>query len=123
MSYFLFLCLTPRVFLLLPVSYFLILCLTSGYGVPVGSVDDVVVAQEVLVVTGPAVWVGHHLVGAGVDRGQPAEEAFVGRRGVLARCPVTGHVERVGDHQLPPVEVSPEDERNVLDPVDDSAGL
>ena len=122
-SYFLVLCLTSCVFLLLPVSYFLILCLTSRYGVPVGSIDDVVVAQEVLVVTGPAVWVGHHLVGAGVHRGQPAEEAFIGRRGVLARGPVPRHVERVGDHQLPPVEISPEDEWNVLDPVDDSAGL
>lgn len=29
---------------------------------PVGSIDDVVVSEEVLVVAGPPVWVGHHLV-------------------------------------------------------------
>ena len=36
--------------------------LTSWYVVPVGSVDDVVVPEEVFVVAGPPVWVGHHLV-------------------------------------------------------------
>lgn len=36
--------------------------LTSWYVVPVGSVDDVVVSEEVLVVAGPPVRVGHHLV-------------------------------------------------------------
>lgn len=38
------------------------LFLTSWYVVPVGSVDDVVVPEEVFVVAGPPVWVGHHLV-------------------------------------------------------------
>ena len=36
--------------------------LTSWYVVPVGSVDDVVVPEEVFVMAGPPVWVGHHLV-------------------------------------------------------------
>ncbi len=36
--------------------------LTSWYVVPVGSIDDVVVSEEVLVVAGPPIWVGHHLV-------------------------------------------------------------
>ncbi len=36
--------------------------LTSWYVVPVGSIDDVVVSEEVLVVAGPPVWVGHHLI-------------------------------------------------------------
>lgn len=35
--------------------------LTSWYVVPVGSVDDVVVSEEVLVVARPSVRVGHHL--------------------------------------------------------------
>lgn len=38
------------------------LFLTSWYVVPVGSIDDVVVPEEVFVVAGPPVWVGHHLV-------------------------------------------------------------
>lgn len=36
--------------------------LTSRYIVPVGSVDDVVVFEKVLVVARPPVWVGHNLV-------------------------------------------------------------
>lgn len=36
--------------------------LTSWYIVPVGSVDDVVVSEKVLVVARPPVWVGHRLV-------------------------------------------------------------
>lgn len=73
--------------------------------VPVGSVDDVVVALEVFIVTRPAVWIRHDLVGAGIDRGQPAEETIVRCRGVIARCPVFSPVEGVGDHQFTPVEV------------------
>lgn len=45
--------------------------LTSWYGVPVGSVDDVVGSEKVLVVARPPVWVGHRLVEprrAGVKR-------------------------------------------------------
>lgn len=67
---------------------------------PVGSVDDIVVTQEVLVVTRPSVWIGHDTVGGGVDRGQPAEEAVVCCGGVLAWSPILGHVEGVSDHQL-----------------------
>lgn len=35
--------------------------LTSWYVVPVSSIDDVVVSEEVFVVAGPPVRVGHHL--------------------------------------------------------------
>lgn len=85
---------------------------------PISSIDDVVVPLEVLIVTRPAVWIGHDMVSAGVDCGQPAEEALVRRGGVLARSPVPGHVEGVSDHQLPPVQVGTENKGDVLHPVD-----
>lgn len=47
-----------------------------------------------------------NLVGAGVRCGQPAEETLVSSGCVLTRCPVAGHVVRVGDHQLSTVEIS-----------------
>ena len=44
--------------------------------------------------------VSSYLIGAGVNRGQPAEEALVRRGRVLPRRPVARHVEGVADHQL-----------------------
>lgn len=64
-----------------------------------------------------------NLIGAGVRCSQPAEEAFIRSGCVLARCPVAGHVIRVGDHQLSTMEVSTKNKWDVLHPVDDSAGL
>lgn len=66
---------------------------------------------------------GSDLIGAGVRCGQPAEEAFVRGGRVLARRPVARHVVRVGDHQLPSVQVRTEDKWDVLHPPDDSASL
>lgn len=90
---------------------------TAGDSVPAGAVDDVVVLQEVLVVAGPSVRVGHDLVGAGVDRGQPAEEAVVGGGSVLVGGPVPGHVKWVGDHQLSAMQVGTQYKRDGLHPV------
>lgn len=64
-----------------------------------------------------------NLIGAGVRRGQPAEEALVGGGRVLARRPVPRHVVGVGDHQLAAVQVGAQHKRDVLHPVDDGAGL
>lgn len=49
--------------------------LTSWYVVPVGSVDDVVVFEKVLVVARPPVWVGHSLVKP--RRAQLLKEPFI----------------------------------------------
>lgn len=124
--------------------------LTSWYIVPVGSVDDVVVSEEVMVVARPPVWIGHHLVGgdtkrftsafrsfcpnkrqeqrlhlvgAGVGCGQPAEEALIRSGRVLARSPVTRHVKRVGDHQFSSMEVCTQNKRDILHPPDYGSGL
>lgn len=63
------------------------------------------------------------LIGAGVRRGQPAEEALISCGRVLTRRPVPRHVVGVGDHQLSAVEVCAENKRDVLHPVDDGSGL
>lgn len=64
-----------------------------------------------------------NLIGAGVDCGQPAEEALVRCGRVLTRRPVPRHVVGVGDHQLSAVEVCAENKRDVLHPVDNGSGL
>lgn len=64
-----------------------------------------------------------NLIGAGVHCSQPAEEALISSGRVLARCPVPGHVIRVGDHQFSTVEVSTQNKWDVLHPVDDRPGL
>lgn len=63
------------------------------------------------------------LIGAGVRRGQPAEDALISRGRVLTRLPVPRHVVGVGDHQLSAVEVRAENKRDVLHPVDNGSGL
>lgn len=64
-----------------------------------------------------------NLIGAGVGCGQPAEEAFIGGGRVLAGGPVPRHVVRVRDHQLSSVEVSAQNEGDVLHPLDDGSSL
>lgn len=95
--------------------------LTAWYSVPVRSINNVIVTKEVLIVAGPSVWVGHHMVGAGVNGGQPAEKAVIGRGRVLFRGPVFGHVKRVRDHQLSSMQVSAENKWYSLHPTDDGS--
>lgn len=63
------------------------------------------------------------LIGAGVRRGQPTEEALVSCGRVLTRRPVPRHVVGIGDHQLSTVEVCAENKWDVLHPVDNGSGL
>lgn len=64
-----------------------------------------------------------NLIGAGVRCGQPTEEALVRGGRVLTWSPVTGHIVRVGDHQLSSVQVGTEDEGDILHPVNDGTSL
>lgn len=96
---------------------------TAWHRVPVSAVDDVVLPSEVLVVAWPSVWIGHGVVGAGVDGGEPPEEAVVWGWGVFASSPVTCHVEWVRDHQLTAVQVGAQYEGNGLHPPDHSTCL
>lgn len=93
--------------------------LTARYSVPAGSVYNVIVTEEVLIVARPSIRVGHHMVCAGVNSGQPAEETLVCSGSVLFWSPISGHVEGVRDHQLSSVEVSAEYKRDILHPADD----
>ncbi len=95
--------------------------LTAWHSMPVCSIDNVIVTKEVLIVTGPSVWVGHHMVCACINRGQPAEEAFIGGGSVLFGSPVFGHIKRVCDNQLSSMEVSAENKRYSLHPTDDGS--
>lgn len=90
---------------------------------PISAVYDVVLPSEVLVVARPAVSIGHDVVGAGVDGGEPAEEAVVRGGGVLASSPVSCHVEGVCDHQLATMQVGAQYERDRLHPGDHQARL
>lgn len=96
---------------------------TAGHRVPVSAVYDVVLPSEVLVVARPAVWIGHDVVGAGIDGGEPAEEAVVRGGRVFPRSPVSRHVEGVRDHQLPAVQVSAQYEGDGLHPANHRARL
>lgn len=90
---------------------------------PVGTVYDVVLPSEVLVVARPAVWIGHGVVGAGVHGGEPAEEAVVRGGGVFTRSPVSRHVEGVRDHQFAAMQVCAQHEGDGLHPGDHCARL
>lgn len=95
--------------------------LTAWHSVPIRSINNVIVTKEVLIVAGPSVWVGHHMVGAGINGGQPAEKAVIRGWRVLFRGPVFGHVKRVGDHQLSSMQVSTENKWYSLHPADDGS--
>lgn len=90
---------------------------------PVSAVYDVVLLNEVLVVAWPSVWIGHDVVGAGVDGGEPAEEAVIRSGGVFAWSPVSRHVERVRYHQLTAMQVGAQYKRDRLHPADHSTCL
>lgn len=85
---------------------------------PVSAVYDVVLPNEILVVAWPSVWIGHDVVGAGVDGGEPAEEAVIRGGGVFAWSPVSRHVERVRHHQLTAMQVGAQYKGDRLHPVD-----
>lgn len=95
--------------------------LTAWHSVPIRSINNVIVTKEVLIVAGPSVWVRHHMVGAGVNGGQPAEKAVIGGGRVLFRGPVSGHVKRVRDHQLSSMQVGAENKWYSLHPTDNGS--
>lgn len=91
---------------------------------PVGSVNNVVVLrQEVLIVADASVGVGHGQVGGGVHHGQPAEKLVVWGGRVRPGDPVASAVVRVGHHQLAAMEVGAQDKRDGLHPADDRTRL
>lgn len=79
---------------------------TPGDCMPVSPVDDVAIQGEVLAVAGSAIWVLHGAISASIDGAQPAKHSIIRGGREFASSPWgPSHVERVGYHELTPVEV------------------